>query len=145
MKKLLLISILLGSIILTGCSQKNEVKNQPTMTANEIFEKKQECAKHKSEIQKEIEEANQLYKKWKYFTHEEKLSEILYSPKKNSCLYTVDVIEEQEWKTCVFFKIYDFFWKGLEETYLEQDLEGNCNYQESEEKFNQALKELKWE
>jgi hypothetical protein len=50
MKKLLSISFLLSLILLYGCSTNNK------LTADQLFEKKQECAKYKESLQKEIDQ-----------------------------------------------------------------------------------------
>jgi len=73
MKKLLLISVLLGSIILAGCNQK-------WLSESELFTKKQECAKLKNDIETDIEKAR---------NGDARLDKIFFSPKQNSCLYTM--------------------------------------------------------
>lgn len=75
MKKVLWILILLGGIVLTGCSQKNE------LSKDELFTKKQECFNMTEKIQ------NYLNKEW--YTNR-KLKNVFYSKEKNSCLYHLD-------------------------------------------------------
>jgi len=77
MKKFLLIGWIVFGLILAGCGQ------QGWLSKDELFEKKQECANYKSNIEKSIEEENS-----KNLNAHKYLEEIFYSTKKNSCLYT---------------------------------------------------------
>jgi len=138
MKKMLFILPIL--FLIAWCTSQD-----PKMTDDQIFQKKQECAKYKSEIDKSIESANIKYKQWDYFTHNETFSELFYSPVRKSCLYSVYVYEKQDWKDCYFYKIYDFLSKEDEEIYLVQDWNQNCQYVETEKKYKEALKEFKAE
>lgn len=115
------------------------------MTTDQLFQKKQECAGQKTTIQEAIIAANKLYKKWTYFTHDETLFEIFYSPVKNSCLYAVSVTEEQDESVCNFYKIYDLYSEQMEEIYLIENEDRSCNWEKTLAEFNTAFKELKWE
>ena len=76
MKKLLLPLYLL-SVVLAGCTSTSK----PTMTADQLFQKKQECASYNEKIEKE----NNLNSDVATDT-----VEIFYSPLKNSCISFVD-------------------------------------------------------
>lgn len=79
MKKSLLL-IFLAAIVLAGCSMSTTPKS--TMTTDQLFQKKQECAQYKDKIEKELAEQTDK-ENGKYMI----LKEIFYSPKANSCLY----------------------------------------------------------
>lgn len=146
MIKYLLFLIISSLIILWGCSTTNK------LSQDELFQKKQECIKYERDIQKDIEKVNLWWKNESgVWQHSESLSEIFYSPAKNSCLYSVRVEESKKssylipaWN-CTFYKIYDFLhkWDGI--VYLESEIEIGCNYEKTLEKYNQALKQFKSE
>ena len=123
------------------------------MTDDQIFQKKQECAGYKDEIEKEIKDVNVRRKKEPGVApHEESLSEIFYSPVKNSCLYSTFVVENipetskiSKPGICSFYKIYNFLEKWHEEIYLVQSDEGECLFWDTKQDYEKALKELKWE
>lgn len=133
MKKLLLISILLGSIILTGCSQK-------WLSQDELFEKKQECANMKNVIQQE-----QI--QWISVT------EIFYNEQMNTCLYVL----QGNWAKFIIDRFWDEFnWLYnansdyfCESTYWDitsddwKEALKECIGKSKE--FDKKLQELKWE
>jgi len=121
MKKLLWISFLLGLIFLWGCATTNK------LSQDELFEKKQECVGHRDAIEKISKE-----KYWD--VGYDFVEEIFYSPKLNSCLYTIN--ETNTWW------IYDFF---SNKAVLELDSPLKCGCNETEKEFNQKKKELKGE
>lgn len=127
-KKIIVISLLLGSLILTGCSQKNE------LSKDELFEKKQECVKHKEDIEKDIAVRN-------FWNQVEFLEEIFYSPTENTCMYRArgklsTTLKDWEIINKERERVYDFFTK---ETIIWTDNRFNDEY------FYNKLKELKWE
>lgn len=83
MKKFLLISVFLGSMIFVGCSQ------QKWLSQDKLFEKKQECAKYKNEMQKQLSDFS-----LNGIENVLEVKEIFYSPIKNSCLFTVNIKQE---------------------------------------------------
>jgi len=70
--------------------QKNSLESVK-VSQDELFEKRQECAKYTSQIEKELKEQDftnpQTQAEIYHF-----LKQVFYSPKANSCLYV-----EQEW------------------------------------------------
>lgn len=93
MKKLLLFSILLGSMILTGCGQ------QKWLSQDELFSKKQECISYKDKIS--IQAVDILDSGFE-------VGEIFYSPIKNSCLYITK--DKNEWiYNSSYLAIIDYF------------------------------------
>ena len=128
MKKLLIISILLGSVILSGCGK------QQWLSQEELFEKKQECAKHKEDIEKDIAVRN-------FGNQIEILEEIFYSPTENTCMYKTwwklsTTLTDWEVVNRERERVYDFFTK---ETVIWTDNRLNDEY------FYNKFKELKWE
>ena len=51
MKKLIITTFILTSIILTGCTTQ-----ETTLSTSELFEKKKECASYENEIKKYLED-----------------------------------------------------------------------------------------
>lgn len=139
MKKLLLISVLLGIIILTGCSQ------QKWLSKSELFEKKQECSKYMGVVQKRETE--------KYFLDElgmsqhSNVTDVFYSPSLNTCVYAgnrityynyidKDVINPSETKNLLF----------ITDALTHKTIYSNYDRIEWErDYYNKKIKELKWE
>jgi len=95
-KKILLIFVLLV-IVLSGCSL-NSNKNATQNNKDEEFSLKQECYKYKDNLTKNIEKFNNEQKlekredndgSFSYCEETQKLKEIFYSNKLNSCAYVV--------------------------------------------------------
>lgn len=131
MKKIIL-PLLLLSVILAGCGNKN------WLTQDELFQKKQECNSY----------YNSIINDWNGDINELSLKEIFYSPVKNTCMYIFqndysyyiyDILNQKEvfniqspfttcwWVNAVFSEEYDKCEKPITN------------------KFNQKIKELKWE
>lgn len=142
MKKLLLISVLLGSIILAGCNQK-------WLSESELFEKKQECNKLITNAEKWEE---------KFFFESENgdkqystINSIFYSPVLNTCLY--------EWSNST--RYYNEKWIHEHDLilYITDSLTyktifsirfwplwyPHSEYSEHSILFKEKIKELKWE
>lgn len=157
-KKIFLISLLLGSIILTGCSEEN------WLSKDELFEKKKECSMLSDQVMKEIE-----FQYWKidnWFTEnglQIENPEVFYSKKLNSCIYKSEIIKKFDSKDIsanYFLKLVDFFNK-------KEIIEVSCDFKTSDqtsvswipqhsskdmqefslctEPFHNKLDELKWE
>ncbi|OIO76794.1 hypothetical protein AUJ87_02065 [Candidatus Gracilibacteria bacterium CG1_02_38_174] len=74
---------LLTSLLFTSCSVDWNGEKQ---TKDDLFKKKQECAKNISQVEKEFSE-------WKSnYTEGHKLYELFYSPKLNTCLKAYTLI-----------------------------------------------------
>jgi hypothetical protein len=83
MKKILLISVLLGSLILVGCAKQQELSQE------NLFEKKQECAKYMNDLTKRNEQYNYSDSdKNGSISNSSQIEEIFYSPVVNSCVFT---------------------------------------------------------
>lgn len=145
MRKLLL-PLLLLSVVLAGCAQQ-------WLSQNELFTKKQECTNYKGAIQKEVDKSL-IRDDDQYFSYEVKLRDVFYSPVKNSCLYGVYYIQTRkwgDWYSCGTYVIQDFLANNdVVGTYLEveQAADGKtitCLWIKTDEVYNKALKELKWE
>lgn len=81
LKKLFLISLLFGSLILTGCS------TQKGLSQDELFEKKQECASYENKMKEQLETFSFNY------TSCFVVNQLFYSPVRNSCLYIANIRE----------------------------------------------------
>lgn len=81
MKKLRLIAIVPCLLIVWGCTFQEPTKSTE-MTAQQIFEKKQECAKYKDSLHNEIKDRESNFEKLNYT---ESINEIFYSISDNSC------------------------------------------------------------
>jgi len=113
MKKFLSISLLLSILFLYGCSTSNK------LSADQLFEKKQECAKYKESLQGEIDKMGSSYS--------ETINEIFYSVPKNSCFALTYRVRENH------------------DSYVITDLLTNEITTYSEEMYYKKVKELKWE
>lgn len=85
MKKLILLLVITtGILLITGCSNKNNIvkteKSDVKTNAQEIFEMKSKCASFEANIKKRMEETF-----WMNYV----IEEIFYSPIRNSCMYSV--------------------------------------------------------
>ena len=76
------------------------------MTDDQLFQKKQECASYKDNIQKEIDKN---YGKEGESFYSISLLEIFYSPKEKSCLYGITAFSGpyKDWSTARSDDIYD--------------------------------------
>jgi hypothetical protein len=164
MKRFILVPILLGSIILSGCWQ------QQWLSEDELFEKKQECASYENKMKEQLKTFSFNY------TSCFVVNQLFYSPIKNSCLYISSIKwwcltpeYDIEWEEKILVLV-DYFTKEILSSTI--DLEYNdesklsdCFYKyiyntetEDEAKkwqieylncmkinFDNKLKELKWE
>jgi hypothetical protein len=97
MKKIFILWIIL-SILLSSCSidwndeKDKKIAELEKQIQNDLFKKKQECAKHKDKIENNIKtEVTSWIVKMKY------LSEIFYSNNKNTC-YALLEEKDNSWK-----------------------------------------------
>ncbi len=131
MKKILIVSVLLGSIILAGCSQKQ-------LSQDELFQKKQECGSYKEAIKSEIKSGIEK-ENWK--TLEQLwvsiyVKEVFYSSERNSCLYIYN--NQNNWYSNYY--LVDHLTKEYIMWYGE-----TISSSEYISEFNKKVKELKWE
>lgn len=96
--------------------------------SDELFEKKQDCIKYKDEIKKNVEIRFWKVEKFNY------VKEIFYSSKLNTCIYTVN-------QTNIWW-IYDYLENKI---ILELESPLKCWCEETQQKFDLKIKELKWE
>lgn len=128
MKKLLLVSILLGSVILAGCGQ------QQWASQDVSFDMKIKCANMKNEIQSEQID-------WLL------VDEVFYSKKYNTCLYVLRwnsrkfIIDRLNEKDALYQTNDDRWCEILYPT--DQSDKQKCL--DAGKKFEEKLKELKWE
>lgn len=121
-KKIIVISLLAVGIILTGCSQKNE------LSKNAIFEKKQECLTYKYILENEINSDINI--------SIDKIEEIFYSEKNNTCYWSISSLNvKNNIKT---YWILDL----LSNKYIEST-EWNERIMLYENTYKQKIKELK--
>lgn len=108
MKKFLLISLLLGSIILAGCGQQQ-------LSQNELFEKKQECNKYQ-DIADNFLHLKYPETDWVYVKYE--ILDVFFSKTLNTCLYWFKAFDRlcginywceyaSDYDTYIDFWIYD--------------------------------------
>lgn len=127
MKKILILCVLL---LLSSCSidwnweKDKKIAELEKQIKNDTFKKKQECAKYKDDIMKNIQN-------WISWIWVEKLDEIFYSQSMQSCLYVIHRFYNNS-----SLEDYDIF------DVLSQKLIFNTNKKQD---FNTKLKELKWE
>ncbi len=144
MKKIILISLLLFGIVLTGCNY------QKSMSVDQIFEKKKECLNITEQIKQQMNDT--------YSSLQHNLDEIFYSPQKNSCIYVVESLVNwwtERWTDAVDY--FDSKWnmnkpntcsKFLTIAYSSSASERSELYQwciKQQKQFDIKLKELKWE
>lgn len=147
MKKFLWFSFLLGLIFLGWCTTTNK------LSQNELFQKKQECASYKTEIEKEIKERNFINGIW--WGQTQLLESIFYSRKNNTCMYHVrwSISYMIDWALQVrdTQSVYDYFSKEkiISTPTSCKNYDGeNIPYIEwacIEDNFNIQLEGLKWE
>lgn len=135
------IPILLStSLLLSACSiDWNNKKDN-------LFEKKQECAKYRDEMLKDaisVNEESLAKASMAWHEYNLEIEEIFYSKKYNSCLYQLSTyklnwikIPDISEKQLLSKSIYDYFSKKEIINTLDNH---------SEEEFDKKLKELKWE
>lgn len=125
MKKLLIITLLLCAIVLGWCSL------QKWLSQDELFEKKQECAKYIPQVEKEFQEWESAYTEW------HKLYELFYSPSLNTCLKAYTLIG---WLTerVMVYAIDDVFTKDNIFQISRWELDDFLVFEEK-------IKKLKWE
>lgn len=141
MKNFLIPVLLFSFIFLWWCSQNQATGQQPivnTMTADQLFQKKKECASYRDEIQKDIDK-NYWLESDRANLH---LTEIFYSSKRNSCLYVVYAIVKW-WSKME--DIYDYFTKEDIFSFMSQSDWTQSEWWQRQADFDQQLKELKWE
>jgi hypothetical protein len=104
MKKILI--IILSVLILSGCSSSQKIDQKIADTDNQsedLFAKKKECASFKDKIMEDILTPNLVYD-----DSDPELTEIFYSPKRNSCLYIFDYYKSPDclkMDTDTYFKV----------------------------------------
>lgn len=142
MKKLLIITLLLCAIVLGWCSL------QKWLSQDEIFEKKQECAKYRNELEKRNEQFNYSWndQNWPY-ENSSIIDQIFYSPTQNSCLFTrlADFhYSSDKWgiKVDSWFIIEDAL--THEQIWNSLPVNGD-SYITYKNKFEEKIQEFKWE
>lgn len=142
MKKLLLISILLGSIILAGCGQKQ------WLSQDELFSKKQECAKYKNNIENIIQNKCEEHKIPNIENMNCYLDEIYFNSKSNSCEYSRywNYNSFTNWKITENdaserrYYVYDYLSSKEIFSYVCDKSDSECNKMAKD-----TIKEIKWE
>ena len=128
MKKFLSISLLLSVLFLYGCSSSNK------LSADQLFEKKQECAKLENDMRAQLESPERYW--WRLEDTTIYLSEIFYSPSRNSCLYKSEFIMGDNYDLA----INDYFTK---EVVYQTFCDIKNGYNTCSDEFRQRLEELK--
>ncbi len=90
MRKFLL-PLLLLSVVIAGCTSTTK----STMTTDQLFQKKQECANLRDKIEEQINKNPD-------YSGCFNIKEIFYSPLRNSCLYIADSVWEQNKGDCLW-------------------------------------------
>ena len=95
-KKIMVISLLVGSIVLAGCVQ------QKWLSQDELFEKKKECANYQNEMKQSMKNYISKSTLWQDIDEDIKnkkirlyLRDVFYSKKTNSCLYAFNKAEDK--------------------------------------------------
>ncbi len=145
MKKFLWISFLLGLIFLWGCATTNK------LSTSELFEKKQECLSYKETIVQKIQDYDDQIRdieksQWYYMEHKRTLSELFYSPVRNSCLYSIHLVEETSKGDMIdWYQIKDFFDEDYSGETIISDDNYNLDQDASYLEYKKTIKKLKWE
>ncbi len=119
-------------------ASQNESVDIKKVTPEELFNKKQECAKYKLQLEKKLKEeyfeSSQTGAQMSHY-----LEKIFYSPKANSCLYI-----ENEWTLIngkLTFEAYNLRDVLTGETIVSSLLErGNPDYFSQKQVFDDAVK-----
>jgi hypothetical protein len=114
--KYFLITILVSSFILTGCSQ------QKWLSQSELFDKKKECANHRNTVEERCSNETSC-----------QIKEIFYSPKMNSCI--VYAYKYLPW---------DIWTHWLQDMLTGEEII-DYRDNEDNEIFKKKIQELKWE
>ena len=130
MKKFFWISFLLGIIFLWGCTTTNK------LSQDELFQKKQECAKLESKMKEQLESPERYG--WRREDTTLYLTEIFYSPSRNSCLYKSEFIYSDIYD----LSINDYFTKEVVYSSL---CDNKNDFIKCSTEFNKKLQEFKWE
>jgi len=128
MRTILLISILVFWVFITWCSQK-------WLSKSELFEKKKECIAYKYDLQNRIDkDTKELKDDGRIYI--ERIWEIFYSKKENSCFATTLEISafDKESKIQSKYRIINLL-TNTQEYYTE-------DYKDA---YTLRLQELKWE
>lgn len=144
MKKVLLSMFLV--LILSGCSidwnweKDQKIVKLEKQIQNDTFNKNKECIKLEPEMRKQLE-SNERYGNmtpWNTLY----LSEVFYSPLKNTCLYKSEFIFWNTYK----LEINDYFTKNILFEKICLSWENNLKwFSECSDEFKNKIKELKWE
>jgi hypothetical protein len=86
-KTLIIIAVIfISGFLLSGCSlvskNKSEIKKEPNLTKQQIFENNESCQKRRNDVDKIISKDDE------FSGLKTELIEIFYSPENNSCLYS---------------------------------------------------------
>lgn len=130
MKKILFI-VLFSALVLAGCAQQG-------LSQSELFEKKQECAVLQDKMWDQLNSTERYWDRDEYTTLY--LTEVFYSPIRNSCLYKSEFIYDWMYN----LEINDYFTKEVIHTY---PCNSNDRFQYSicSNMLHEKIRELKWE
>ncbi len=132
MKKILIISILLGSIILSGCN------SQRWLSQNELFENRQKCLNYTNEIQKEI-------LSWNNEISSYNIEQIFFSPEKQQCFIVINNKDHVDQELEIEWKILYEYWNHFSNSKPIKWCSRKFSSNESCENFDKYIKKLKWE